>query len=143
MLRQQIYLSYWDWFCTIYYEAEPDDAYEILHKLEDVGADNESLRDAADNLFSSKLNRGLTYSNYHIRESVVVLSKTTSAAEFFDTFVHESGHVVMHISQALHIKVYGEEYQYLRGTLAKMMFSFAKHLMCDECRSHEKTKSAT
>ena len=59
---------------------------------------------------------------------------TTSAEEFQNTFDHEKGHLAMHISSALKIKPYGEEYQYLTGEIGQSMFKIAKRFLCDDCR---------
>lgn len=58
----------------------------------------------------------------------------TSAEEFQNTFDHEKGHLAMHISSALKIKPYGEEYQYLTGEIGQSMFKIAKRFLCDDCR---------
>lgn len=49
-------------------------------------------------------------------------------------FDHEKGHLAMHISSALKIKPYGEEYQYLTGEIGQSMFKIAKRFLCDDCR---------
>lgn len=66
--------------------------------------------------------------------SIVVIGLTTSAEEFQNTFDHEKGHLAMHISSALKIKPYGEEYQYLTGEIGQSMFKIAKRFLCDDCR---------
>lgn len=40
----------------------------------------------------------------------------------------------MHISSALKIKPYGEEYQYLTGEIGQSMFKIAKRFLCDDYR---------
>lgn len=47
---------------------------------------------------------------------------------------NEKGHLAMHISSALKIKPYGEEYQYLTGEIGQSMFKIAKRFLCDDCR---------
>lgn len=42
--------------------------------------------------------------------------------------------LAMHISSALKIKPYGEEYQYLTGEIGQSMFKIAKRFLCDDCR---------
>lgn len=79
-------------------------------------------------------NIGITYSNFKHKCSIVVIGLTTSAEEFQNTFDHEKGHLAMHISSALKIKPYGEEYQYLTGEIGQSMFKIAKRFLCDDCR---------
>ena len=79
-------------------------------------------------------NIGLTYSSLKHRCSIVVIGITTSAAEFQNTFDHEKGHLVMHISSACKIDPFSEKYQYLAGEVGQKMFRIAKRFLCDECR---------
>lgn len=72
--------------------------------------------------------------NFKHKCSIVVIGLTTSAEEFQNTFDHEKGHLAMHISSALKIKPYGEEYQYLTGEIGQSMFKIAKRFLCDDCR---------
>lgn len=89
----------------------------------------------AENLLrSNQYNIGITYSNFKHKCSIVVIGLTTSAEEFQNTFDHEKGHLAMHISSALKIKPYGEEYQYLTGEIGQSMFKIAKRFLCDDCR---------
>ena len=89
----------------------------------------------AENLLrSNQYNIGITYSNFKHKCSIVVIGLTTSAEEFQNTFDHEKGHLAMHISLALKIKPYGEEYQYLTGEIGQSMFKIAKRFLCDDCR---------
>ena len=83
---------------------------------------------------SGELNRGYTFTNSKLKTSIVIIGKTSSADEFQNTFDHEKGHLVMHISQSLGIDVYSEDYQYLAGEIGREMFKEAKKFMCDCCR---------
>ena len=134
MIRQPIYLKDWDWLCRIFYEATPYDYEEVCDILEEVGCDEDTLRDVKTQILQGNLNTGFTYSNLKKGISVVVISKTTSADEFQNTFDHEKGHIAMHICTALRIPPLGEEYQYLAGEIGKQMFRRAKVLLCEDCR---------
>ena len=79
-------------------------------------------------------NVGVTYSNPQLRRSVVVIGKTTCAAEFQNTFDHEKMHLAMHIAQSKQIDPYSEEYGYLVGEIGQKMFCIAKKFLCDHCR---------
>ena len=52
------------------------------------------------------------------------------------SFDHEKWHLVMHISSALSIDPYSEEYQYLAGEVGKRMFKVAKKFLCDHCKQY-------
>ena len=83
---------------------------------------------------SGELNSGSTHSNLDSHQTLIVIGPTTSAAEFNDSLDHEKGHLTMHISIAYNIDPFGEEFEYLRGFIAKQTFKAAKELLCDYCR---------
>lgn len=134
MIRQRIPLYYWGWDITVYYEAGPEDADRILLDLDRLGADGAELRRAERNIRGGVPNTGLTFTSRKSQESVTVISRTTSAAQFQDTLDHEKGHLAMHIGKALGLDPYGEELQYLSGEIGRRMFPVAKRFLCDACR---------
>lgn len=107
---------------------------EILDELEKIGCSKHELVNAEDLLREGEYNTGLTYTNTKSRCSVVVIGLTTSSEEFQNTFDHEKGHLAMHVSSALHIEPFGEEYQYLTGAIGQKMFKIAKRFLCEHCR---------
>lgn len=107
---------------------------EILDELEKIGCSQYELVNAEDLLRDGEYNTGLTYTNIKSRCSVVVIGLTTSSEEFQNTFDHEKGHLAMHISSALDIEPFGEEYQYLTGEIGQKMFKIAKRFLCEHCR---------
>ena len=64
----------------------------------------------------------------------VVIGLTTSADEFANTYDHEKGHLVRHISQNLGLEPYGEQEQYIAGYVSQQMFRVAKSFLCEHCR---------
>jgi len=64
-------------------------------------------------LESNELNSGFTYTDEDKHVTFLVICKTTSADEFFNTFIHEIGHATAHIAEYYGIKPYSEELQYL------------------------------
>ncbi len=74
---------------------------------------------------------GLTYTNNGRRVTLMVISRTCSPEEFWDTIDHEKGHAVQHISSALDMDAHGEEKQYLAGELARKMYPIARRFICD------------
>lgn len=126
----------------------PEECEEVIEYLSGITNKNEKLSKyqackylswselvKAENLLrSNQYNIGITYSNFKHKCSIVVIGLTTSAEEFQNTFDHEKGHLAMHISSALKIKPYGEEYQYLTGEIGQSMFKIAKRFLCDDCR---------
>lgn len=135
-MRQEFRLYGWGWDVIIYYEAGPEDAEEILADLKDIGCRGDKLREARETVLAGEKNFGVTYSNYKARTSVVVIGRTTSAAEFQNSYDHEKGHLAKHICQALHISPWGEDAEYLAGAIGQKSFVMAKHLLCEHCRKH-------
>lgn len=134
MIVQDIYLPKYDWHCKVFYAVTGYWTEDILQELKMIGCSGKKYRTARENLRSERLNTGLTYSNARIRESLMVIAKTSSADEFAHSYDHEKGHLAMHIASAYDIDPYGEEFQYLSGDISKRMFPVAKKFMCECCR---------
>ena len=94
----------------------------------------DSLKRAYRNLTEGRMNTGLTYSDYRRRETVMVISLTSTPEEFQNSWDHEKGHLCRHISKAFGIDPYGEEAQYLSGYVGQKMFPVAKKFLCEHCR---------
>ena len=136
MIVQDIYLEDYDWSVRVYYAVNEYYISNILVDLIDIDCDKEAYFNIKRLMEMRKNNIGFTYSNIEERASLVLIGITDSADEFQDTYDHEKGHLVMHISRALGIDPYSEEYQYLAGEVGKRMFVKAKKLLCDTCRRH-------
>lgn len=134
MIVQDIYLPHYDWHCRVYYSVSEYWVDDILYDLKRIGCGGKKYKTAKKSLELGNLNTGLTYSNGDIRESVMVIAKTSNAAEFAHTYDHEKGHLAKHIALVFDIDPFGEELQYLSGDIAKKMFPVAKTFMCDCCR---------
>lgn len=137
MERQRIFLLDWEWLCSVYYDAGRDDAGEVLRELRRIGCCGDDYRRARRSLTRAVPNEGQTYSDFKSRQSVVVVGRTTSAAQFQDTFDHEKGHLCKHICLALGIDPFGEEAEYLAGAIGRQMFPVARKYLCDHCRKRK------
>ena len=136
MIVQDIYLNDYDWSIRVYYAVDQYFISNILIDLIDMDCEEDAFFRIKSIMESRKRNVGFTYSNMNERCSLMLIGITDDAAEFQDTFDHEKGHVVMHISKALGIDPYSEEQQYLAGEVGKQMFKKAHILLCDNCRRH-------
>lgn len=134
MIRQEFYLEDWDWMVQFFYEAGRGDAAEVVAALEDVGCRGRDLERAERLLERSGLNNGITHSNRFARASVVVLTKTSSADQFMNSYDHEKGHLCRDISQTDGIDPYGEEAEYLAGKIGELTFRVARRFLCEHCR---------
>lgn len=134
MLRQRIYIHRYHWEVVVYYESDYRDASYILKELDEIGVDDENYFMAARNLDNGFLDTGLTYTNMDERVSVMVLSKTSSKAEFANTWFHELIHCANHIALANNLDPMGEPIAYVGGELARAMQPIAARLMCPNCK---------
>lgn len=114
--------NYANWRIAYFIMTDSDDTGRILKKLYRLGCSRKFLRKAEKLLDSGKLNIGLTYSNPEERRSVIVISKTTTIWEFFNSYAHEVDHLEKHISKALDFSPYSEDASYLVGEIIKNMF---------------------
>lgn len=135
MIRQKFTVNKLDWKVYVYYNVTPKDVEEIIDKLIVLKLPKSYIEDAYTTLISNKVNQGITQSNIHLKESVVIFTKTTNASEFVNSFVHEIGHLSTHIALAYDIDLKGEDVQYISGSIAQEMFKRCHTLMCDCCRN--------
>lgn len=135
MIRQNICIKDLGWLVRCFYDVDSNNADEILNLLWDMGCEIKTIERAERNLKSNKKDTGLCYSNFRNKESVFVISETSSAAEFVNSWHHELSHLESHISDVFHLNRLGETASYISGDIAKKMFPKIKHLMCDCCRN--------
>ena len=135
MIRQNICIKDLVWLVRCLYYVDSNNADEILNLLWDMGCEIKTIERAERNLKSNKKDTGLCYSNFRNKESVFVISKTTSAAEFVNSWHHELSHLESHISDVFNLNRLGETASYISGDIAKKMVPKIKHLMCDCCRN--------
>ena len=136
MIIQDIYLKDYNWNIRVYYAVDRYYIPEILNDLLLINCDEDSFLRISNLMEAEHLNIGFTYSNTEKRASIMLIGITGSADEFQSTFDHEKGHLAMHISSALHIEPFSEEYQYLTGEIGKQLFKEAKNFMCEHCRKY-------
>lgn len=135
MITQTIYLSEYDWTVHCFYAVSDYYVDDIMTQLWEIGCDGEYARRAYENLSSGQLDTGLTYSNSMRRQTVMVVGKSSSAAEFFNSLLHELKHVEAHITKAFGLNPVGENIAYLCGELGREIYPNVSHLLCDCCRS--------
>lgn len=134
MIVQDIYIENYDWCVKIYYAVSTYWVERILQDLRAIGCNGMELEKAEHNLFAGNLNTGLTYSDFNGHNSVMVISLTSTPAEFLNSWLHEMRHLSRHIEQTYGISPYGEEAAYLAGDIGQRMFPVAKKFICEHCR---------
>lgn len=102
--------------------------------MKTIGANESDIENLHTMILYGGLNWGVTYTNNDNKFSIIVISETTNAEQFQNTFDHEKEHLATHIAQLLNINLYSEEYQYLIGDIGLKLFKIAKRYLCDCCR---------
>lgn len=136
MIRQKIYIDDYDILVYAYYATTQYYVDEILDRLYEAGCRMPIIGVAEDNLSNGYLNTGLTYYSPKNKTGVMVIAKTSSAAEFFNSLMHELSHLTAYIAKDEGLSFTGEDIAYLEGDIAKDIFPKVKHLLCDCCRKH-------
>lgn len=134
MIVQDFHMKRYKWHVRVYYAVHRYWAEDIVRDLRDAGCSGRQLRTAWENLRRGELNTGITYSNFARRETVMVISLTSTAAEFLNSWMHEMQHLCRHVAAAFGIGPYGEEAAYLAGDVGQRMFPVARRFLCDCCR---------
>lgn len=135
MKTHVFYIEQHDWLVKAYIGTTADDADVILDELQFLGADMDIMRKAYKNLRGGELNTGLTYASPWNRETVIVVSRATSAEEYFNSIVHEIAHAGVYTCDALGIDLKSEQAAYFQGGLARDLYPCVRHLLCDCCRA--------
>ena len=95
MIRQRFTIPRIGWRVYVYYAVDAIDTGVIERQLRAIGC-NDTDRVCR---VIGEPNSGVTYTNTTNRASVVVISPTTSSDEFANTYDHEKGHLVRHVSE--------------------------------------------
>ena len=134
MIVQVVYLEEYDWLLKVFYDVTREDSDVILNELDQIDCEPGAFFALAEKLEEGKLNTGFTYTDSSMHVTFIVISETTCASEFQNTFDHEKGHAAMHIAKYKKINLESEDFQYLQGEIGKQLFTAAKYFLCDHCR---------
>lgn len=80
MIMQDIYLPEYDWHVRIYYAVTTYWADRIASDMRSIGCRGSQLDRAYSGLVKGDLNTGITYSNFKLGETVMVISLTSTPA---------------------------------------------------------------
>lgn len=130
MIGQRFYIDKYDWQVMVLYEVGSDSADIVIGMLESICNDDNVLHTAYESLSNGKPNTGFTYSDYDKRRSFMVIGKTTSPRETFNTIVHEANHLKSHIATEFDIDEKGEEVCYLIGSIVGSMYNVFRKFIC-------------
>lgn len=137
MIRQRFHIDRYYWNVTAYYAVSGYHYNEIMGSLSRIGCSGDNLRSAEKNLKENKLDSGLTYSNYAMRETIMVVALASSAKDFHQALMHEVRHLQSHIATAYEIDEKSEEVCYLLDDIVGEIHSVVAPLICECCRKHK------
>ena len=138
MIRQRFHIDRYYWNVTAYYAVSEYHYNEIISSLKRIGCSGEQLQEARTNLLANKLGSGLTYSNYYMRETVMVVALASSAEQFHKALMHEIRHLQSHIATAYNIDEKSEEVCYLLDDIVGEVHNTTAPLICNCCRTKHK-----
>lgn len=131
MLTHDVYIQNLDWQVHVYYAVTGYHAPPILADLREIYCPPKLLKRIARNLRSGEMDTGFTYSNKHLRCTVMVVGMHSSPAQFLNSLEHELRHLVDDISDAMYIPVRGEAVAYLTGDINSHIAEDVKMFLCD------------
>lgn len=134
MIVQDFHIMRYRWRVRVYYAVTTYLTDDILKDFAEAGCRGIQLKRAYNSLKRNALDTGITYSNFTSRKTVMVISLTSSPAEFLNSWEHEKKHLARHMEQAYGIDPYSEEAAYLEGEIAQKMFPVASKFLCERCR---------
>lgn len=104
MIVERLILKEYNWAITVLLDCDCSDTPDIIAHLKSVDCPVYLQSEALENLNTCEKNIGLTYSNFALRRTIMVISKTKSAEELINTITHECYHFVRQLQTATHIK---------------------------------------
>ena len=122
MITKKFNIEQYSWRVTLLMDTDCTDVPIIIKELERIECPDYYVYEATENLDTCKDNLGLAYSNKKLRHSVIVVGKTSSHAELFNTVTHEFYHLVTHISDTFDIED-DETKANLMGDLCMVIFN--------------------
>lgn len=134
MITRTIYVPEHHWTFRVYIAVTCYWSEEIIGHLWRLGAPQKVLISAANNLACGNIDNGLTYASEKDRETLVVVGQTTTAAELFNSVIHEIDHACMFTFPLLGITHGTEEAAYFKGGLGREIFPMVQPYLCDCCR---------
>lgn len=122
MITKKINIEQYSWRVVLLMDTDCSNNKEIVKELDKIECPDYYVYEALENLETCKDNLGLAYSNKRLRQSVIVVGKTSSHAELLNTTTHEFYHLVTHISDTFDIED-DETKANLMGDLCMVVFN--------------------
>lgn len=104
MIVERLILKEYNWAITILLECDCSNTLDIIDHLKSIQCPIQLQKEAYVNLKSCNKNTGLTYSNFKLKRTIIVINKTEDFKELINTVTHECYHFIQHLSKADNIK---------------------------------------
>lgn len=130
MIIDSIYLKAYDWHITVLYDVTYKDKEEVMYHLRNIHPSREIVERVRNLINPENINFGFTATCRVCKDSIMVLGRTTSKAEFMNTLEHEIRHLVDDISEAYNIPSKGEEVGYLTGEINYKLTHRTQSFIC-------------
>lgn len=131
MIRQEIDIDGY-WHATVFYMPGREDMPEVIDAFQEVECPESDIMKIR-NIFPLMMNKGVTFPNFGQRRSVTVMGRATSWEEFFNTVLHETGHIRDSIVYWYGVDGYGEPPAYLQGEIGRLMAPAIRRIACPCC----------
>ena len=131
MIIRDIYIEKYRWHVHCYFAVDKYYTEEILEVLETLGCSDAVYNRVADKMERNEKNAGFTYSNKIAHETLMVVGRATSNAEYINSITHELRHLCDDIASAIGIPSSGEEVAYLTGDIASQIADVIEVLVCN------------
>ncbi len=138
MISRRLHSAGWRFDC--YFAATRYRTGTILRALERCGASSRIMRRVERNMLRNRMDTGFTYTNPYRRHVVMVVGRSSSGAEFINSFVHELRHLADDFARGNDIALDGEPIAYFSGDMAYALADVVCALGCDCCRNKARRK---
>ena len=131
MIKTGFHIGKRDWWVMCYMGIEPFNLPEIQELLLASGCDERRADKACREL--RRKNTGYTFTDFDSHATVMLVSRTTSAEQMFDSLVHELKHLTEHVSEFFGLDPQEELSAYLQGEVGRLLWPAAALALCPRC----------
>lgn len=131
MIIRDLYIEKYRWHVHCYFAVDKYYTEEILSVLDSLGCSSAVYDRVAKKMERNEKNAGFTYSNKIAHETLMVVGRATSNAEYINSITHELRHLCDDIASVVGISDNGEDVAYLTGDIASQMADVIEVLVCD------------
>ena len=131
MIIRDLYIEQYRWHVHCYFAVDKYYTEEILSVLDSLGCSSAVYDRVAKKMERNEKNAGFTYSNKIAHETLMVVGRATSNAEYINSITHELRHLCDDIASVVGISDNGEDVAYLTGDIASQMADVIEVLVCN------------